>query len=556
MVYGQTAEKLNVGSNSCWPILGHLVAKWGAIGAPFWQLARCRVQCKGNDLAHPIRSYLVKILGRMAVFPEIPERIQRLRELAYNLWWTWNPSAQRLYATISPELWQSSEHNAVRVLLEVDPARLAALATDGDFLARYDAVCVDFDAYLHPSATWFSQTFPSEADHTIAYFSAEFGLHESLPIYSGGLGILSGDHCKEASDLGLPFIGVGFLYPQGYFRQRITARGQQEALYEKLHFSQVPAQPAMDTEGHEVMISVDLPGRKVYAKVWRIQVGRIPLYLMDTDVEPNTPGDRVLSARLYGGDHEMRIAQEIMLGIGGVRALRALGLDPMVWHMNEGHAAFLELERCRELVQGMDIDFEVAREIAAANAVFTTHTPVAAGNDAFNFELVDTLFRRLLATTAARPRRVPRSCPRRKRLGEALQHDGAGAAALDAAQRRQPVARRRLAPDVAVPLARTGGRRDADHLHHQRCAYRDLAGPGDGRSLSALPGRGLVRPPGRSGALGARARDSRRGAVGHAQPAQRGSAGLCAHAAGAPARRLGEGPLAMRETLRCSIPTR
>ncbi len=334
----------------------------------------------------------MKILGRMAVFPEIPERIQRLRELAYNLWWTWNPPAQRLFATISPEIWQSSEHSAVRVLLEVDAGRLATLASDGEFVARYDAVCADFDGYMHPAATWFSQTFADEANHTIAYFSAEFGLHESLPIYSGGLGILSGDHCKEASDLGLPFIGVGFLYPQGYFRQRVTAKGQQEAIYEKMNFSQVAAQPAMDSDGHEVMISVDLPGRKVYAKVWRIQVGRIPLYLMDTDVEPNAPGDRVLSARLYGGDHEMRIAQEIMLGIGGVRALRALGLDPMVWHMNEGHAAFLELERCREMVQGMDVSFDVAREIAAANAIFTTHTPVAAGNDAFNYELADKYF--------------------------------------------------------------------------------------------------------------------------------------------------------------------
>ena len=334
----------------------------------------------------------MKILGRMAVFPEIPERIQRLRELAYNLWWTWNPPAQHLFATISPELWHTTEHNAVRVLLNVEPERLATLAHEGEFLAQYDRVCADFDAYMHPASTWFSQTFPAEVNHTIAYFSAEFGLHESLPIYSGGLGILSGDHCKEASDLGLPLIGVGFLYPQGYFRQRLNAKGEQEATYEKLLFSQVPAQPALDPAGHEVMISVDLPGRKVYAKVWRIQVGRVPLYLMDTDVEPNTPGDRVLSARLYGGDHDMRISQEIMLGIGGVRAIRALGLDPMVWHMNEGHAAFLGLERCRELVQGLDVSFSVAREIAAANAIFTTHTPVAAGNDAFSFDLVDKYF--------------------------------------------------------------------------------------------------------------------------------------------------------------------
>lgn len=334
----------------------------------------------------------MKILGRLAVFPTIPQRIGRLHELAYNLWWTWHTGAQELYASIDPALWERSEHNAVHVLLDGDPVRLAALAEDGAFLARYDAVLRDFDAYMHAESTWFSRTYPQEAARTIAYFSAEFGLHESLPIYSGGLGILSGDHCKEASDLGLPFVGVGFLYPQGYFRQRITREGQQEAIYEKLHFAEVPAVPATGPDGREVMISVDLPGRKVYAKVWRIQVGRIALYLMDTDVEPNAPADRTLSARLYGGDHEMRIAQEIMLGIGGVRAIRALGLDPLVWHMNEGHSAFLGLERCRELVQGLNVSFAVASEIAAANAVFTTHTPVAAGNDVFSYDLIDTYF--------------------------------------------------------------------------------------------------------------------------------------------------------------------
>jgi glycogen phosphorylase len=334
----------------------------------------------------------VKILGRIAVFPTIPQRIGRLHELAYNLWWTWHPDAQALYATIEPELWERTEHNAVRVLIEVAPERLAALAEDADFLARYEAVLAAFDAYMHPESTWYSRTYPKDADRTIAYFSAEFGLHESLPIYSGGLGILSGDHCKEASDLGLPFVGVGFLYPQGYFRQRITREGRQEANYEKLHFAEVPAVPATDKQGTEVVIGVELPGRTVYAKVWKIQVGRIPLYLMDTDVDPNGPNDRQLSARLYGGDHEMRIAQEIMLGIGGVRTIRALGLDPMVWHMNEGHSAFLGLERCRELVAGMGVDFAAAREIAAANAIFTTHTPVAAGNDVFSYDLIDRYF--------------------------------------------------------------------------------------------------------------------------------------------------------------------
>src|SRR5260370_18821718 len=218
-----------------------------------------------------------------------------------------------------------------------------------------------------PGETWFSRTFPELIDHTVAYFSAEFGLDESLPIYSGGLGVLSGDHCKEASDLGVPLVGVGFLYPQGYFRQRITRTGKQEALYEKLNFSQMPALAATDPSGQEIMVSVDLPGRKVYAKVWRLQVGRIPLYLMDTDVAPNAPADRTLSARLYGGDHEMRIAQEIMLGIGGVRALRAPNADPPVWHMNEGHSAFLGLGRCPERVPGAGPSFPQAGAGGAAH---------------------------------------------------------------------------------------------------------------------------------------------------------------------------------------------
>ncbi len=334
----------------------------------------------------------MKILGRLAVFPAIPHRIARLHELAYNLWWTWNADAQALYASIDPQLWTSTEHSAIRVLTDVEPGRLNRLAEDPDFLARYDSVLAQFDAYMHPESTWYSRTHPEWAGKTIAYFSAEFGLHESLPIYSGGLGILSGDHCKEASDLGLPLVGVGFLYPQGYFRQRITREGKQQAIYEKLNFSQVPAIAATDPRGKEIMVSVGLPGRTVYAKVWRLQVGRIPLYLMDTDVEPNTPSDRTLSARLYGGDKEMRIAQEIMLGIGGVRALRALNADPLVWHMNEGHSAFMGLERCRELVEGGGLNFREACEVEAANAIFTTHTPVAAGNDVFNHDLVDRYF--------------------------------------------------------------------------------------------------------------------------------------------------------------------
>jgi glycogen phosphorylase len=335
----------------------------------------------------------VKVYGRMTVFPIMPPRISRLYELAYNLWWSWHPEARALYSTLDTDLWEETGHNPVRFLSEVEPERLEEAAHQSDYLQRYDTILSNFDAYMQPHAreTWFSRTYPELSHKTIAYFSAEFGLHEALPIYSGGLGILSGDHCKEASDLGLPFVGVGFLYPQGYFRQSITREGIQEATYDKLHFSEAPAIPACDADGNEVMITVDLPGRRIHAKVWKLQVGRIPLYLMDTDVEPNTPSDRELLARLYGGDREMRISQEIVLGIGGVRALRALGISPAAWHINEGHAAFLNLERCRELVAG-GLSFNEAREAVAANSLFTTHTPVPAGNDTFSVELVDRYF--------------------------------------------------------------------------------------------------------------------------------------------------------------------
>jgi starch phosphorylase len=335
----------------------------------------------------------VKVFGRMTVFPIMPSRISRLYELAYNLWWSWHPEARALYRKLNPDLWEHVGHNPVHFLSELNPQLLEQAANDRVYLERYDSVLEDFDRYIHPRAeeTWFSHTYPEFADRTIAYFSAEFGLHESLPIYSGGLGILSGDHCKEASDLGLPFVGVGFLYPQGYFRQAVTRDGIQEAFYDKLHFSEAPAIPAIGPDGNEVMISVDLPGRRIHAKVWKLQVGRITLYLMDTDVAPNAPHDRELSARLYGGDREMRISQEIVLGIGGVRALRALGISPAAWHLNEGHAAFLNLERCRELVAS-GLSFNEAREAVASNSLFTTHTPVPAGNDTFSYDLIDKYF--------------------------------------------------------------------------------------------------------------------------------------------------------------------
>ncbi len=335
----------------------------------------------------------MKFLGTLSVIPVLPKRLERLNELAYNLWWTWSPAAQALFHHIDPGIWDDTTHNPVKLLHLVSSARLDYLATEDAFLADLEAVLNAFDAYMHPASTWFSRTYPDFEDGGIAYFSAEFGLHEALPIYSGGLGVLAGDHCKSASDLGLPFVGVGFLYPQGYFMQRISEEGVQDAYYVKLDFADLPAQPALDAHGNEVLINVQLPGRTVYAKVWRLQIGRIPLFLMDTDVDLNAPADRELSARLYGGDMELRVAQEVVLGIGGVRALRALDIHPSVFHMNEGHAAFLSLERVREYVQEKRLTFFQAQQLVAASSVFTTHTPVPAGNDAFPFDMMDKFFR-------------------------------------------------------------------------------------------------------------------------------------------------------------------
>ncbi|PDW01254.1 alpha-glucan family phosphorylase [Candidatus Chloroploca asiatica] len=325
------------------------------------------------------------------LFTPIPERIARLRELAYNLWWTWHPEAQDLYRQIDPDLWELDYHNPVDFLRDVRQRKLEEASANAGYLKLYDAVMKSFDAYVGAKKTWFRKHYADVKDVQIAYFSAEFGLHESLPIYSGGLGILSGDHVKEASDMDLPFVAVGFIYPQGYFRQRLDPSGWQFAEYNKMNFADVPAIPALDPEGHEVVIEVELPGRTIYAKVYKFKVGRVELLLMDTDIHPNSPQDRELSARLYGGDQEMRISQELVLGIGGVRALRRLGYSPTVWHMNEGHSAFLVLELCRELVvQG--VTFEDAMQQVKTQCVFTTHTPVPAGNDAFPLPLIERFF--------------------------------------------------------------------------------------------------------------------------------------------------------------------
>ncbi|MFQ3630375.1 alpha-glucan family phosphorylase [Roseiflexus sp.] len=344
-------------------------------------------------MADEVKEASLSIRSADLLFTPIPERIARLRDLAYNLWWSWHPEAQDLYRHIDADLWEEDYHNPVDFLRDVRQRKLEVAAADPAYLAEYDRVMESFDRYMTAEDTWYRRTFGNGNgnDVMIAYFSAEFGLHESLPIYSGGLGVLAGDHVKEASDLGLPFVAVGFIYPQGYFRQRLDQSGWQEAIYSKLNFADIAATQALTVDGREVVVEVDLPGRTIYAKVYRIQVGRVSLFLMDTDIHPNSPQDRELSARLYGGDQEMRIAQEIVLGIGGVRALRQLGIHPNVWHMNEGHSAFLVLELVREKVaQGVPFD-EAWRDVRA-QSVFTTHTPVPAGNDAFPLHLMEKYF--------------------------------------------------------------------------------------------------------------------------------------------------------------------
>jgi len=331
------------------------------------------------------------ILQIASGFTPIPPRVGRLAELAYNLWWSWNPEAQDLMCAIDAPLWEEVYHNPVQFLREVRQATLEQAARSPEFLRQYHRVLADFDAYMTGAGAWFGRTYPDASNGPIAYFSAEFGLHEALPIYSGGLGILSGDHCKQASDLGLPFVGVGFLYPQGYFRQQLGADGSQQAIYEKINFAEVPALAAFDRDGNEIVVEVEMPGRTIYAKVWQIQVGRNALYLMDTDIHPNAPPDRHLSARLYGGDREMRLSQEMVLGIGGVRVLRALGITPSALHINEGHPAFALLEYARGMVEG-GLSFAEALQQVHATAVFTTHTPVPAGHDVFPFDMIEHFF--------------------------------------------------------------------------------------------------------------------------------------------------------------------
>ncbi len=327
----------------------------------------------------------------LEVQPRIPAELKQLEDLANDLFYSWDRQVRRLFTRLDQDLWGSCGHNPKTFLRRISQKRLEAAINDRVFMEDLQRVLSAYEVYhkqsIHPGL----EEHISPENDLIAYFCAEFGLHESLPIYSGGLGILAGDHCKAASDLCIPFVAVGILYRQGYFNQTIDEHGNQVSHYAPSDFNELPVSQAVDKNGEPLVIDIDFPGRKVYLRVWRALVGHISLYLLDSDLQQNQEHDRIITHQLYGGDKNMRIQQEIVLGIGGVRALRALGIQPTVWHINEGHSAFQILERCREAVL-KGHDFAGALEVTAAGTVFTTHTPVAAGHDIFDHDLISGYF--------------------------------------------------------------------------------------------------------------------------------------------------------------------
>lgn len=333
---------------------------------------------------HPLRKFTVS--------PKLPKELEKLKEIAYNLRWSWNYDCIELFMRLDRDLWEETRHNPVLLLSRMDQNKLEELAKDEIFLSFCERVYENLNNYANNEKTWYNQNFKSEPKSVFAYFSAEFGLVESLPIYSGGLGVLAGDHMKSASELGLPLVGVGLLYQNGYFRQYLNHDGWQQEYYAVNDFYNLPLELQRNKDGSPIVIGVQYPGRTVYAQIWRVIVGRVSLCLLDTNIAQNSQEDQDIVDQLYGGDNTLRLKQEIMLGIGGMRALNALGLQPKVLHMNEGHSAFAALERIRLLMKENGLTFAEAREATAPGNAFTTHTPVPAGHDRFGPALMEEHF--------------------------------------------------------------------------------------------------------------------------------------------------------------------
>lgn len=328
----------------------------------------------------------------------LPGRIGRLDELAVNLWWSWHEDARQVFRSLDYELWRATGHNPVKLLREMSPDKLRSAAMDPAFLELYDSVIRQLDVDMRGEETWFNRAHPGRRDKEIAYFSAEFAIHGSLPIYAGGLGVLAGDICKEASDLGVPLVAVGFMYPQGYFRQLVTAEGWQQEVYSELNFHEAPISHCAWPQACGPLVEIQLGDERLFLSVWLVRVGRVNLYLLDTNVEANAPRDRTLSARLYTADPEERMRQLVVLGTGGVRALQLLGKNPSVWHANEDHTAFMMVERLREgLEKGMALAEAIERVRSAT--IFTTHTPVLAGHNSFPLGFMEKYYHRFWEST-------------------------------------------------------------------------------------------------------------------------------------------------------------
>ena len=351
---------------------------------------------KNNDLFNENQETFTAIKAKsFVVTPSLPESLKDLATISENMWWCWNSDAVELFRRLDRDVWEESYHSPKAMLGLVKQSRLEELADDTSFISHMKLVKAELDKYMSVP-TWFDKTFPEYKDKKIAYFSTEFAIHESLPIYSGGLGVLSGDHLKSASDMGLPLVGIGLLYRNGYFKQHLSIDGWQIEEYKVNHFYSMPMQLLTDENGNTLSIEISLPhSPRVFARIWKIQVGRVALYLLDTDFDKNSAEDRTITGELYGGDKEMRIKQEKLLGVGGMKVLELLNIDPSVIHINEGHSAFLLLEKMRMLMKNKGLSFEQAQKVVKANCVFTTHTPVPAGNEVFSSQLVSTYFESL-----------------------------------------------------------------------------------------------------------------------------------------------------------------
>lgn len=334
---------------------------------------------------------MYKFLGTYNVVPLLPENLEKLRNIAYNLYWSWSPDSRELFRRLSMELWDDTNHNPVMMLSRLSQERLIEVSHDDGFIAYLNRVDSRLTEYLNEK-TWFQKNSNYPENFNVVYFSAEFGLTECLQTYSGGLGVLAGDHLKASSDLGIPLTGIGLLYKEGYFQQYLNSDGWQHERYEMNDFDHLPMKLVKKENNETLVESVNLAGREVFFQVWKIEVGRIPLYLLDTNVQINSEADRKITETLYGGNVETRIQQEIILGIGGIKTLHALGIKPRVCHMNEGHSAFLSLERMRYAIQKEGLSFKEAREVGYYANIFTTHTPVPAGIDVFSNDLVEKYF--------------------------------------------------------------------------------------------------------------------------------------------------------------------